>query len=260
MKKILLVLIIIFVFSLISNSFGQRWEYRTGGNVFDGKYKTSSILGFGNSKKPFFVVNMYENHDKLNVFIADADYTLCENKKAFIKFDNDKNHYLFNISTSPRSDAWFLEDGYSTSIVELLTKLKSHNKFYVRLSSDCEQNDYEFSLLGSVEAINFVVGNYIAKEMLVKEENKRKVKLINSGKPFKAKTKYNASVFYAPETSAFYNNILLTTGEEVIISYNFEILDYLILLKSSTVELPADSTFYISKSSVDLEFVEELKE
>ena len=41
MKKLLIILLIPLI------SLAQSWTYEKGGNAFDGKYKTSSVLGKG---------------------------------------------------------------------------------------------------------------------------------------------------------------------------------------------------------------------
>ena len=43
MRKLILLAILILIFS--TNMYCQKWTYSSGGNAFDGKYKTSSIKG-----------------------------------------------------------------------------------------------------------------------------------------------------------------------------------------------------------------------
>ena len=58
MKKLLILLTLI---PLVS--FGQGWTSSEGGSAFDGKYKTSSVMGKGTNfpyTKPVLVVNKFD--------------------------------------------------------------------------------------------------------------------------------------------------------------------------------------------------------
>lgn len=264
MKRIILTFFISLI--IITYTIGQKWTYSSGGNAFDGQYKTSSITGTGGKfpyNKPVFVVNLFENN-QLNVYLSQAGYAGCDNKIAYIKFDNDSKLYTFGISTNSDRDVWFLQKDYkneqsSLSIPTLLEKLKIHNKFYVRLSGDCGQNDYEFSLLGSSVAIDYVTSDYFDKQKKNDEKKQRIIEMISSGNSYKTIAYYNASILYEPKSSSFYKSITLKKGEKIIFSgYSID-KEFCILEKATTVELPEDTIFYISKSAINLETVEKVE-
>ena len=180
---------VIFLFSslLSISSFEQKWTYSSGDNAFDGEYKSASVKGTGGNypyQHPILVVNYFIKSDQMNIYFTDAGYAGCEKKIAFFKFDNDSIIYKFFVTTNSDKDVWFIEKysyGVSNiSVVELLEKMKNHNKVDVRLSSSCGQNDYQFSLSGSSVAIDFVALKYmkVQKQILTtqkKEEDNRRL-------------------------------------------------------------------------------------
>lgn len=252
---------------------GQKWNYRSDESAFDGKYRICYVMGSGNEfpyNNPLFVVNLLENN-RLNVYLQDVGYAGCDNKMAYIKFDNDSKVYTFKVLTNSDRDTWFLQENIRNSqpslyMIELLEKLKAHNKVYVRLSSDCGQNDFMFPLLGSSVAINYVASDYIKKQKQIllskqneEEKKKRLIELISSGDTFKTKAYYNASLYYEPNTSSICWDLNLTTDEEIIFSHYSNDKDFCILEKATTIDLPKDSIFYISKSCVNLDFIERIE-
>ena len=75
------VLLFVFILLLSNINFGQKWTYSSGGNVFDGQYKTSSIVGTGGEfpyNNPVFVVNLFEN-EQFNVYLSYAGFAGCDN-------------------------------------------------------------------------------------------------------------------------------------------------------------------------------------
>lgn len=178
------ILSLVFVLFVSQNTFSQSWTYSSGGNAFDGKYRTSSITGTGTNypyNKPLFVVNYFENSKSLNIYIADVGYAGCDNKIVKIKFNNNDTIYAFDASTDENKEIWFLSQ-YSynynyTNLTfdQLLKKLMRYSKMYIRITSDCGQNDLEFSLNGSTKAIKFVLPkNYFEIQKRKKiEETKR---------------------------------------------------------------------------------------
>lgn len=166
-----LTLNVLIICSLVSTISAQNWEYSKGGDAFDGKYRTSSIKGVGNEfpyEEPVFVVNRFLKSDNINVYLNDVGYAGCDSKYVKITFDNDNKVYLFDASTDTNKDAWFLSKANfadnTISKSELLKKLMSYYKMHVRISSDCGERDFEFSLNGSSQAINYVLPDNYFKE------------------------------------------------------------------------------------------------
>lgn len=260
------IILIVFVLFISNNNYGQKWTYSSGGNVFDGQYKTSSIIGTGGEfpyNKPIFVVNLFEK-DQLNVYIGDAGFAGCDNKIAFIKFDKSEELYTFDITTNQNKDIWFLKEDYrrketSISIIDFLEKLKNHNILYIRLYSDCNQSDYKFSLSGSSVAINYVVSDYINKLKEIELKKEKDLELITSGKSFKTKAKYRARILYEQKSNAFYKDFILTEGEEIICSDYSAENKFCVIKKATTLIIPVDSVFYIDKLGVNLNFLEKIE-
>lgn len=166
MKNLIFILLVFISVSL----FGQRWEYSTGGNAFDGKYKTSSVIGTGTKspyRTPMMVVNLFDDNDRPSVYFANAGYAGCGGKRIYINFDDNDEVYSFYVNTNNDKDVWFIEWDYSGNdleIIELLEKLKKHSYVNVRIKSDCGKNDLKFTLSGSSVAIDFVTKKWVAEE------------------------------------------------------------------------------------------------
>lgn len=260
------VLLFIFILLLSNINFGQKWTYSSGGNVFDGQYKTSSIVGTGGEfpyNNPVFVVNLFEN-EQLNVYLSDAGFAGCDNKVAYIKFDNSEELLTFEITTNQNQDIWFLkansrEKEASISIIDLLEKIKGHKTMYIRLYSDCNQSDYKFSLTGSSMAINFVASDYINNLKDRELKMKETLTAISSGLPFKTKAKYQARILYDQKSNAFYKDFILSEGEEIICSDYSAANKFCVIKKATTLVLPVDSVFYIDKLGVNLNFIEKVE-
>jgi len=81
-------ILLLFPCIIISNYLiAQKWTYSSGVDPFDGKYKTSSIIGTGGEfpyTNPQFVINLF-NDDQLNVYIANAGYAGCSGNLALHK-------------------------------------------------------------------------------------------------------------------------------------------------------------------------------
>lgn len=260
------VLLFVFILLLSNINFGQKWTYSSGGNVFDGQYKTSSIVGTGGEfpyNNPVFVVNLFEN-EQLNVYLSDAGFAGCDNKVAYIKFDNSEELLTFEITTNQNQDIWFLkansrEKEASISIIDLLEKIKGHKTMYIRLYSDCNQSDYKFSLTGSSMAINFVASDYINNLKDRELKMKETLTAISSGLPFKTKAKYQARILYDQKSNAFYKDFILSEGEEIICSDYSAANKFCVIKKATTLVLPVDSVFYIDKLGVNLNFIEKVE-
>jgi hypothetical protein len=272
-KYILLLSPILFLFNF---GYAQKWTYSSGWNVFDGKYKTSSIVGTGGEfpyTKPILVVNVFED-ESLNVYVSDAGYAGCDNKIVYIKFDNSDILYHFSVTTNSNNDVWFLKEtsygNNNISIVELLEKMKIHNTLYLRLYSDCNQSDYKFSLSGSTTAINYVTSTFIVKyreqeliaEKIRKDEEAKKnekiriKELVLNGATFKTRTKNKARILYEPKNYMFYKDYILPKSEEIICSDYSNDKQFCVIKKATTINIPSDSIFYIDELNIDLDYIE----
>ena len=269
MKRIILITFsLVLTFSL----FSQTWKYKSEESPFDGKYKFSSVIGSGGEfpyNNPVFVVNLFIESEIMNIYLSNAGYAGCDNRIIYIKFDGDQNIYAFYSKTNSEKDIWFLQSSSeisSISLIELLDKIKAHNHMFIRLSSDCGQTDYKFSLSGSTTAINFVTAKYIkeqqAKAKLWAEKQKRKEELISlvaKGGYFKAKTLYKGSLYYEPRLSS-YLKLTLKAGEEIKFSGYSDDKTFCILNNASLTQLPKDTIIYIKKSCIDINTVEPVDE
>ena len=141
---------------------------------------------------------------------------------------------------------------------------------YIRAISDCGQADYEFSLLGSSSAIDFVALEYITRGKVIEKsfakakEKERKEKLKNLGNLFskerlKTKAKYNGTIYFISESNDTIRYSNLKMGEDIVFSGYSEEKDYCILHKATTLELPVDTVFYITKHTLILENLEKVE-
>ena len=85
MRKIILFTILLCQVTISA----QSWSFKSGGNAFDGKYKTSSIKGKGTDfpyNNPLLVINLFKE-ESLNFYIAEAGYfqDLSETEEFFRK-------------------------------------------------------------------------------------------------------------------------------------------------------------------------------
>jgi hypothetical protein len=192
MKKLLFAVLFIVGNSINSNA--QIWKFTSGGNDFDGRYKTSSVVGAGNKypyKTPSLVINRFsENKEDMNFYISDAGfYQKNTGIKIYWVFNNEPNsiYSTYDYSISSSGKILFIEEINSPdsedkiSKFEFIEKLKNASTVSVRISNKYGKNDIKFSLKGSTKAINFV---FPQKELDLKIEdikNEREVskKLIN---------------------------------------------------------------------------------
>jgi len=150
-------------------TFSQSWKYQSGGNAFDGKYKTSYVNGVGVEfpyKTPLLAINKFDKNGSINFFISGAGYfqrgTNVGVQWVFntepnviysaynFSYSNDGKTLFFELFTDPKSNI-------KLSKFEFINKLKSANKVSVRISNKFGSNDLTFSLRGSTKAINFVL-------------------------------------------------------------------------------------------------------
>ena len=185
MKKLLIILLLCITIS----SYSQSWRFTSGGNDFDGKYKTSSIVGVGNEfpyKTPSLVINKFSKSDgDMNFYISSAGfYQKNTGIRIYWVFNNEPNvtYSTYDYSISADGKILFLEEFNSPDSdikitkYEFIEKLKNASTVSVRISNKYGKNDIKFSLRGSTKAINYVLPQ---KELQLKIEDiqkERKVK------------------------------------------------------------------------------------
>jgi hypothetical protein len=176
MKKLIVFLLIIGFVS--KELIAQTWRYEAGEDAFDGKYKTSSIIGIGTEwpyVNPIFVINIFRNDpEHANIYLSKVPYAGCDNNYTVIKFDNSEKLFTPLVTTNRANDIWFLDfQKYKAKFIdnewvfepigndenmfkEFIKMLRSHSKIHIRLQSDCLKYDCVFNLNGSNEALNFI--------------------------------------------------------------------------------------------------------
>lgn len=182
MKKIIFIAILL---SQIMVS-AQNWSFESGGNVFDGKYKTSSIKGKGTDfpyNNPLLVINLFKN-ESLNFYIADAGYFQNLSETNVLWIFNDELDTLYksgNISKSDNNKIIFFNDFINTksnesiSKLEFIEKLKTANKVNVRIKDNYGKNDISFSLRASTKAINYVITKAYKEKVLAEQKEVKKL-------------------------------------------------------------------------------------
>ena len=177
MKKLLLILL-----CLPMIGFGQSWRYSSGGNDFDGKYRTSSVVGTGDDypyNSPRLVINYFEENNKINFYISDAGYyPSSSNTQVMLSFNNEKGIIYKSLSLGYSSDreSVFLDGNFSPNHIspfKIFQKLMEASYVNIRIKNDYGQNDMRFSLSGSTKAIKYVIPyeDMLARELEI-EENK----------------------------------------------------------------------------------------
>ena len=136
MKRIFLLLLFLLT-GLILKS--QVWTYEQGGTVFDGKYKTSSVIGKGSEfpyESPVFVINVFRGDTaNPNIYLSRVPCACCDNLRALLKFDNEDDVYNnVIVTTNAEKDEWFLQ--FNNSIKVQYDKVK---KAYVYWDTDLEK-------------------------------------------------------------------------------------------------------------------------
>ena len=155
MKKLIIILLIPFI------TLAQSWTYKEGGNAFDGKYKTSSVLGKGSDfpyNKPSLVINKFDNDEQINFYLSGAGY-FQDNTGISIKwvFDNEPDTIYSSYSWSLSNDGKIIF--FKTNLIprELVVP-KDYEKFktqnFIKFYSDFIKklkNGNNFSLLDQPE-------------------------------------------------------------------------------------------------------------
>ena len=181
MKKLLF-----YIFTLLFIPFAtsQTWTYKSTGNDFDGKIRTSSVVGKGGEfpyTSPRLVINFFENDKSLNFYITDMGYTGCDDNKAVLLIDGSKRFKTVYVSDDAENTTLFFDNFESInsdeigafSLLEMLQLLKTGSKLSIRVANDCYQRDYSFSLTGSTSAINFVLGRDFDEQ--IEEVQRRRI-------------------------------------------------------------------------------------
>jgi hypothetical protein len=176
MKKLLFILLLCITIS----SYSQSWRFTSGGDDFDGKYKTSSIVGVGSDGDMNFYISsagFYQKNTGIGIFWV---------------FNNEPNvtYSTYDYSISADGKILFLEEFNSPDSdikitkYEFIEKLKNASKVSVRISNEYGKNDIKFSLRGSTKAINYVLPQRELQLKIEDIEKERKVKnvLINKKK------------------------------------------------------------------------------
>ena len=188
MKKLILLLTLIpFI------SFGQGWTSSEGGSAFDGKYKTSSVVGKGTNfpyTKPVLVVNKFDG-EKLNFYISGGGYFQEKTSIGVLwVFDNEPDtiYSTYDLSISDDGKILFFSefnnpDGSGKlKPVDIIEKLTLANKVTVRMKDKFGSNDIVFSLSGSTRAINFVLPKDERQKMIESAKAERVALAESEGK------------------------------------------------------------------------------
>ena len=184
MKK-LLFLSILFLYTQ-TNVSAQSWKYENGGDVFDGKYKTSFVKGTGSNypyNKPILAINKYDNSPAVNFYISSAGYFQEDTSLKILWVFNTEPDVIYSTydwSYSSDGKTIFLREfndpksDNKISKYEFIKKLKSASKVSARISDKYGTNTLTFSLSGSTRAIDFVLPNL--KDLISEVEYERQIK------------------------------------------------------------------------------------
>tara|TARA_B110000438_G_C15665864_1_gene585968 strand:+ start:63 stop:956 length:894 start_codon:yes stop_codon:yes gene_type:complete len=183
MKRLLFLLLFIQI-----NSFSQSWNYSSGVDSFDGKFKTSSIKGKGSDfpySNPQLHINKFDNGN-INFYVSEAGYfPKNSNLKTLWVFDSEPNtiYSCDDLSLSRDSKTLFFRDFTESvskskvSMFEIFEKLINANKVEIRVTNSYSMNQLTFSLSGSSKAINYVVGLENIKRISIENRNKKNINL-----------------------------------------------------------------------------------
>jgi hypothetical protein len=164
--KLLITLWFIFPFSLYS----QTWKFEIAGNAFDGFGKVAFAENnpYDTQKGTLGIVNYSEKRvikwgdlgenglDNLNLELILKDQISPE--KIMIAFDEEKVFYILNFSKNEKgisiSNAYSKDYNKFLSLLDIISNLKLKKVIHVRAIEGDIKFDYNFSLYGSVNAIN----------------------------------------------------------------------------------------------------------
>lgn len=167
---------------LFSQNILCQWKKGITNNKFDGDIKYASVHGTGGSwpnTKPLFTVNRF-NKGEPNIYLTGVGYT-CEDGRISIAFDGNDEIRSYYTTSDNAKEAVFIT-GSVQEISSLLETIKTKSKLYLRYSNSCGKDDYEFGLLGSQSAIDYVIGSYYENKMdeiqLAEVENRKRDSLL----------------------------------------------------------------------------------
>jgi hypothetical protein len=275
---------IAFLIAIEINIHCQTWKYESGETGIDGKYKLASVIGTGYEfpyTDPLFGISRFEKGG-LNIYVTKVGCACCDNLYAIIKFDKNSKPYLYKVKTNNNKDAWYIGWVEFEDLKELLNNIKSHTTMYVRLKSDCVQNDFEFKLSGSSVAVNDVTTDYLnyleeleqekARLAKIAEEEKQKKEqlLLSEGLKIACITGDTFKYVYYRQKSPidslpkYYerngDSLQLQENEKILFSNCTDTTDYCILHKASSFEFnESDTIFYIYKKCIDLNTIVEIE-
>ena len=166
MKKLILLLGILFIsFSSNAQIFGN-WFYSSDNDPFSGSYQVISTSGSGGQfpyRNPKMVINRFDNdNNKINIYFKDAGGTHCGSLKVYIVFDNDNKVYEHRANTNVNKDTWFISfeqplnrpNVNTLTRKELFNKMKSRSTMHVKVTSSCSSMRFRISLTGFTRAYN----------------------------------------------------------------------------------------------------------
>ena len=179
MKKAFLIIVIFFI---VFNSSAQSWSYHSGGNAFDGKYKTASVKGYGTDypyAEPLLVINMF-NEESLNFYLSKGGYYQSTTGISILWAFSKEPETIYESADYTISDdgkTLFFGEYYQNNLtgdilqfLEFMEKLKTSNKVDIRIKDKYGKNDITFSLVGSSKAIGYVVSKEYKEQKLAQQE------------------------------------------------------------------------------------------
>ena len=174
-------IIILVAFLICLTGYSQVWKYDSGGNAFDGKYRSANVIGTCSDfpyNKPALCLNIFKERN-MNLYIANSGYYSDEKDvQIMFIFSNEPKtiYYSGEISLSKDKETIFLlsfKSGTSRYLdrIDFINKLKKSSRLDVRIKSEYKNRDIKFSLSGSTKALNYVLTkNYINHLSKIEEE------------------------------------------------------------------------------------------
>jgi len=174
-------IIILVAFLICLTGYSQVWKYDSGGNAFDGKYKSANVIGACSDfpyNKPALCLNIFKERN-MNLYIANSGYYSDENDvQIMFIFSNEPKtiYYSGEIRLSKDKETIFLLSFKSDRSryldrIDFINKLKKSSRLDVRIKSEYKNRDIKFSLSGSTKALNYVLTkNYLNHLSKIEEE------------------------------------------------------------------------------------------
>lgn len=183
MKKFITLTFFLFLTEL---NFSQSWTFKSGGNPFDGKYKTASVIGSGSGlSKPLLVVNKFEKESDINLYVTNLGYYSKNSDLQLLwAFDNNEEEIYLSSVPIQQNETFFLKTFLILSSKKFLSKysfiekLKSASSVSLRIKNGSRTEDFKFSLKGSTKAIDLVIpAKEFNKQLSIEQEILKKVEL-----------------------------------------------------------------------------------